>query len=130
VEKHGIAGEIVRRRMAIEKGAVTIPDSYWPGPICGHPFSKVSFNNLNNLQHINIFFPFYRRLELLARSGRFTDAAAVLQETSASSPEEAAIICEVVRDLKQNSPEKVEEFAKSIIAWLETVCKASIQNTP
>lgn len=65
-----------------------------------------------------------RRLELLARSGRFADSAAVLRETSSYSPEEAAIIIEVLKDLKQNSPDKVDEFAHSILAWLEMVCSA------
>lgn len=63
----------------------------------------------------------FRRLELLARSGRFADSAAVLQETSSYSPEEATIISEVLKDLKQHEPEKVEEFAVSILPWLEMV---------
>jgi hypothetical protein len=88
--------------------------------------SNFSFGtNSDVLALLNTYTAFHRRLELLSRSGRFADAAAVLKETSMTSPEEAVIIRDVIKDLRQNAPEKIEEFAKSILPWLETVvyCK-------
>lgn len=77
-----------------------------------------------------VAIPSIRRLELLARSGRFADAAAVLKETSLSSPEEAAIVRDVIKDLRSLSTEKIEEFAKSILPWLETVSLLYILKNP
>ncbi len=128
MEKFRVVAEIVQRTgVARQARANSVYDLCESTSLCGYSISEVSKRSNSPGSATSLWPPlisyFSRRLELLARAGRFTEAAAVLQVSYSASPEEANIIRDVIKELRQTTPEKIDEFAKSILPWLELVMK-------